>query len=495
LHTVVPRTFFGAFILAYLAKLIAFIIPDQILNLASRPMLVQFLIRLELLLLNWMACIRLARAVDCYLHELSKSSQKQKKNASTIQSTTGSYFLLITAAQFHIPFYSSRLLPNTFALLLVINAYADWFRGCYRRTAMYLVFTAGIFRCDMLLLLFTVGLCMLIQRRLMIIQALGVGIATGIAGLILTVPLDSLLWGRLIWPEFEVWWFNTVDNRSSEWGEMVWHWYFSRALPKGLMATTFLIPLAFVRLPEFLDKLRLTKNSADNKQQQSFFDWSLCSFFAPVFAFVVFYSFLPHKEIRFIFPAIPMFNVCAAYGMSRLHRVAFPCAVSHNKTSLVSRVMFICGLATIVLTLVASSIFLSLSRKNYPGGQALLLLRSHLIDTVSNRTKWNEVRVHVDVAAAMTGVSLFGQRHASIRQLDNNGYDGPFAIDKSGYEEKNKAGEAQMHSFTHLLTERAQVDGYHLIDTVKGNPRLNIKGFQIEIDDAIFIHERDNWSQ
>jgi alpha-1,6-mannosyltransferase len=454
-------------------------------------MLVQFLIRLELLLLNWMACIRLARAVDSYFDKPANASQNQKKNASTIQSRTGSYYLLITAVQFHIPFYSSRLLPNTFALLLVTNAYADWFRGYYRRTAMYLVFTAGIFRCDMLLLLFTIGLCMLIQRHLTIIQAFSVGIATGIVSLILTVPLDSLLWGRPIWPEFEVWWFNTVDNRSSEWGEMVWHWYFSRALPKGLMATAFLIPLAFVRLPE--------KSSADNKQKQSFFDWSLCSFFAPVFAFVVLYSFLPHKEIRFIFPAIPMFNVCAAYGMSRLHHAAFPCATSCSKTSLASKFLFLCGLATIALTFVASLIFLRLSRENYPGGDALLRLRSHLIETVPNRSagksNWNKVHVLVDVASAMTGVSLFGQRHASTRQLDNNEYEGPFSIDKSGYEEENKAGESQMHSFTHLLTEREQVEGYHLIDKVIGYPRLNIKGFRIETRDAIFIHEKDDWKQ
>lgn len=129
----------------------------------------------------------------------------------------------------------------------------------------------------------------------------------------------------------------------------------------------------------------------------------------------------------------------------------------------------------------------------------MLRLRSHLIETVPNRSagksNWNKVHVHVDVASAMTGVSLFGQRHASTRQLDNNEYEGPFSIDKSGYEEENKAGESQMHSFTHLLTEREQVEGYHLIDKVIGYPRLNIKGFRIETRDAIFIHEKDDWKQ
>ena len=256
--------------------------------------------------------------------------QSSPKQSTTMSPMISNYYLLITASQFHIPFYSSRLLPNTFALLLVTHAYAEWFNNKPRRAAVYLVLTTAIFRCDVLLLLFTVGLTMLLRRQLSIVQAIVTGVLTGVCSLLLTVPLDSLLWRRPIWPEFEVWWFNAVDNRSSEWGTQQWHWYFSRALPKGMLLTVLLVPLAFVKLPEYIvNWLERIKTETNQKQQnakdaqQGKFDVSLLHFFAPVCGFVVLYSFLPHKEIRFIFPALPMFNVCAAYGMSRLHQAAF----------------------------------------------------------------------------------------------------------------------------------------------------------------------------
>ena len=281
----------GAFILSSIAKIISFVIPKRIFDLPSHPMIVQFLIRLELLLVSWMAHLRLSSSIEAYFQRRTQQvcSISTLSTLQLLQSPPmiSSYYLLITASQFHLPFYSSRLLPNTFALILATHAYADWFNDRHRRTAAFLVVCTVVFRCDILPLLFTVGLMMLIRRQLTIVEAICTGVVSGLFGLLLTVPLDSLLWGRPIWPEFEVLWFNTVDNRSSEWGTMPYHWYLMSALPRGMLLTALLVPLAFVRLPEMivvwvrsrLEKSK-TQSRLDGLRFSTMFDLCLLPLFA-----------------------------------------------------------------------------------------------------------------------------------------------------------------------------------------------------------------------
>lgn len=486
---VVPRTFAGPFVIAYTLRFIS-IVMSPVFSLPSHPLIVQFLARFLLLGFNLHALYRLGTAAE-------------RKIGGVLGGRCpllGMYFFLISASQFHLPFYCSRMLPNMFALGVVVHGYAAWFDGLPRAAAAWIVVATAVFRCDVLILLFTVGLSMLLRHEMTVMQAIATGAQYGVISLASTVPLDSLLWGRCLWPEGEVLLFNTVENKSSEWGTSPWHWYASSALPKALLLTALLVPFAFLRIPETLTLLELENEEKNGLRGQrwrkSLFDTQVFPYLTPAVAFVAIYSFLPHKEMRFVFPAVPMLNVAAAYGLERLHSAAFPFKEPkrENKarkgvSSLVSLLLFVGGVASICITLVGSSVFLSVSRHNYPGGEALTILRHH-IDVAEHTTgKEQDVKVHVDVAAAMTGVSLFGQRAASRSQVGKK----PWVFDKAGYEKENEMKSVERLKYTHLLSEKREQAGYQLVGISQGYPRFDIRHFQVATEDAIFIHEREGW--
>nr|XP_007134414.1 hypothetical protein PHAVU_010G045600g [Phaseolus vulgaris]ESW06408.1 hypothetical protein PHAVU_010G045600g [Phaseolus vulgaris] len=204
------------------------------------------------------------------------------------------FFVILTAIQFHFLFYCTRPLPNILALGLVNLAYGYWFEGRFYAALNSLIFATTVFRCDMLLLLCSIGLQLLLTNKISVWGALKhcTGMALFCIGL--TIIVDSIMWKRLLWPEFEVFWFNSVLNKSSEWGTNAFHWYFTSALPRSLLAA---YPLSLFGL--FLDRRVRT-------------------FTFPVLAFILLYSKLPHKELRFIISSVPIFNVSASIASNRM---------------------------------------------------------------------------------------------------------------------------------------------------------------------------------
>lgn len=472
------------------------LLPCSVLNIDVNPNAVQFLARFCLLSLNLLGWLRLALAVD-KMTILSRSVLRKNKNAIT----EGSWLLLITACQFHIPFYSSRMLPNTFALAIVLQSYSYWLEKNIHAAASLIVFGATVFRCDLLLLLGSIGLSWLFRRELFVPAALKIGILTGIAALVITTPLDSLLWQRPIWPEGEVFYFNTILGKSSEWGLSPWHWYFTSALPKAMLLTIFLVPLSVLRIVEngvdIERKWRqpftsgMTKKN-DHERETVWLDKQWLQYIIPILAFVVLYSFLGHKEMRFIFPALPMLNLGAAVGMSKLTQVAFPLELTNKDkeyfVSWIGRIGFGCGLLSMGLTLAGSLIFVMTSKENYSGGDALGELALHVQNTISS-SEDTVVHVHIDVAAAMSGVSLFGQRACQSATPSIE-----WTFSKDGYEEGKQA--RRYEQFTHLLSEDPNIvseSQFTVIHTQQGKPQLDLRERKIITEDAIYVLERNDW--
>jgi alpha-1,6-mannosyltransferase len=640
---VVPRTFLGAAVMAAGAKIITgmlSVVTSGNFDMEHRPQVLQLLSRGVLMVFNLYA-----------LHQLAMALPGAFRNNTRHLSA---FFLLITASQFHIPFYISRTLPNTFALGLCTLAYREWigpspsddnyaregvkpakpYKACW-----ILVFTFLVFRCDVILLWGCIGLTMwLVQKQLSVVGSILTALSAAVTAFTVTIPLDSLLWKSplsnngqdsfwhwIVWSEGKVLLFNTMENKSSEWGTQVWHWYFSRALPRVMLATAILVPFSFLRITEYIQLWyqaivlgrRSSISATDNTTLRStpkvyrhftavayppLVDTTFLPYLAAVLGFVMLYSCLPHKEVRFLFPILPMLNVAAALGLDRLYQLAtsgdLPSpyasfnrkqseaspAAQHKKTDgdqtvkvnsdndndnknnvktegklrnvsrhkilrdrhdrgsvavrLFRSIPFWCGLACLLVTFCGSVVFLMMSRHNYPGGVALDLLRQHfdaqsklhmevsenplaaamkldvnsLSPTNSHRRPvvrkvYVSQRACVDLAAAMTGVTLFGQDAAmnAFEASAGTASSPSLLFVKEGYEVENQMKDGDSTNSNdeaattpqalgrkwghcdYLLTEHGTVEGFDVLNVAQGHPQFSWNRKNIDTHDAMYV--------
>lgn len=428
---VVPRTFIGAIALAALAKPLQFaLVFLRVLDgddARGTKMGAQIAARLALALANVAALGRMRRVLR-----------------SAFGKGVGVAFALVVASQFHLTFYVSRTLPNTFALALTTLAAADWLDAffsssfsCRKKTydardaRAVLLLTASfvIFRCDTALLLAPVGAHMLFTRAFSLAGAVNWGARCVTACLAITIAIDTAMWAPprlldarerdalydtlgqslsqkslwpgsegIMWPEGRVFWFNTYENRSHEWGTYPFSWYFTDALPRAIgIWTPFVVFGAATN-----GKVRVVALVA--------------------LSFVTTYSFLPHKELRFVFPALPLCDACAAVGVAETYRRLSELRKMSEKTrkrrrtnATRRRALFwppppapLLGVA-LLLAVATHVLFASAAYRNYPGGEAFAAM--HAAEARGERFASREkpTRVHVDVAAAQTGASRFGE--------------------------------------------------------------------------------------
>lgn len=430
----VPRTFWGASILSALVYPAYWAKSSELLDLhfpasLQHPLLFQLLSRFVLGFLGWLAFRRLMRTAGAVF------------GADAAACAT-----LLTAFQFHLPFYMSRTLPNTFALLPAMLGCEAWLKGSPGRALGLLTLTCVIFRCDVVLLLGPLALQLLLQGRVRFWEGVGVGLRWGLASLASTLLLDSYFWGRWLWPEGEVLFFNTVENRSSEWGTQPFHWYFASAVPRALGGGGVLLAL----LGLLVDPLMPRKGV----------DGQAARVASPAVCFMALYSTLPHKELRFLFPVLPLLNLLAGLGLAKLLRCAAlrPSKGKEGRALFVRATALAVGCMAVLVSVMASGIFLYAAVKNYPGGQALDLLHRRLDFTGGvEQGKARPLKVHIDALAAMTGVSRFGER--------------------SDLEYSKQEGDIDLTDFDFLLTgdpSSAVELGFSVVDAALGFTGLGV---------------------
>lgn len=282
--------------------------------------------------------------------------------------TTRCFLCVLASVQFHGPFYASRLLPNALALPLVLWAYGEALDGRRGKALFLLGAVVAAVRCDVAAVAIPLGAAWCIIERSCALQVgacttmLGGGLAIGVS-----VVVDSYFWQRRVWPEGEVFLFNNpIEEKSSAWGTSPKLWYFSSALPRALGLA---LPLALIG---FIVERRCR------------------TWFVSAVSSVVLLSCIPHKELRFVFPALPLFNLCAAVACERIWEKK------------VLRVIIL-GIvaATLALTII---VFAPAARANYPGGVALRRLHDDW-----GYAHGRSTTIHLDDLACTTGASRFGE--------------------------------------------------------------------------------------
>nr|CAB3487828.1 unnamed protein product [Digitaria exilis] len=376
---VVPRTFIGALVISIISSPAVFV-----MRLLHVPKFYSLLtVRLVLSCVTLLS-LRLLRV------------QVKKKFGHHAEA----FFVVLTAIQFHLLFYSSRPLPNIFALALApsvrVNKGSKLFMQLHytKLCAIHIflqIVAAVVFRCDIILLLGPIGFALLLFHSYFNIfsKLYGVGI---------------VIQKNLLRP---IQFIGTLPRHF---------------LAPCLWRTLFACLIVYFQVGALLDR-------------------RIVPYMLPVFLFVVLYSKLPHKELRFIIGSIPMFNVSAALAASRLY---------NNRKKSGWNLLYILMLGAFLVSLGYSAVTFMASYNNYPGGYALKAL--HEADSSGK-----EKMVHIDAFTAMSGVSRFCE----------NEY--PWRYSK---EEGLSVEEFQERNFTYLLNEHRSISGYKCLFAVDGFSRV-----------------------
>ncbi|KAF8425651.1 Alg9-like mannosyltransferase family-domain-containing protein [Tirmania nivea] len=166
------------------------------------------------------------------------------------------------------------------------------------------------------------------ERILIVSEAAKIGVSV----IVLNMLLDRRYYGHFTFPPWKFLKFNLVQSLSIFYGSMPWHYYLSQGLP---LLLTFYSPLAIQEISSVLEKVAdvLTHNTEQKQAllQQKKSDSATAppkplkalspslatrmQFSVATIATTLVYSLIKHKEVRFIYPLLPMLIILTASAL------------------------------------------------------------------------------------------------------------------------------------------------------------------------------------
>lgn len=483
---VVPRTFTGSVILSGILYPIIFI-----LNFCSRfgflsrtavKLATYMLMRCSLACLTWKALVSIGHTLrDKYDHIVQK------------------WFVVFCFVQFHLLFYSGRLLPNSFALIICSFATNHLIQGNNITCLFLLTFCTIVFRCDVIILVGLILILSLFKRKISFKQVVLYGSICIALSLLPGLFIDTYFWSppdslgktyfddridikkidlglfTIIVPELQVFIFNVLLGQSKNWGVMPFAWFFYSALPKLLLIA---YPVSL------LSGVNILKRKIELSKMQ----FSLLGL-----AYVLIYSFSGHKETRFLYPVLPLFNVSAALGAASIERGYIKTYSLPMLCRLATKIGYYILVVGVSFSFCISMVYLKISSLNYPGGTAIFNLNNFLLYADNEKFEdYSNIKIYIGTYAAMTGATKYF--YLDNRDLSNKGFTVSYSKIES---EKLLSNICSIEaSYNYLLLEKqvyeemmqvCNENGFTVHHEYHGEPVVNWKNASLSYHNSVLV--------
>ena len=210
-------------------------------------------------------------------------------------------FLLLSYFIWFLPFINVRFMSETWSGIMLLNALAILIKNNFRSHQYFLV--GGLlglsYLCRYQNAFFAFGLILwliFIQREK--ILDLAKLIASGLLVLFLGVLLDRWLYGEFTLSALNYYYVNLVEDVASAHGTEAWWNYFYSIFRFGFFPISIPILISFLLLIF--------------KKPRNIFIWTILPFF-------IVHSIIPHKELRFVFPAVNLVPIILILAYQELN--------------------------------------------------------------------------------------------------------------------------------------------------------------------------------